>query len=777
MSGTYNIGLKVIKKLVQEGDSLSWYKTKLREELFKGIEVDVFKWAEAHLQKYFDLPKLPTLEAQFPDVVEVDCPEPPAYYIDLLEKRYFHGLINAANIESQQILKDDKDAWAASQNVMEKALLKINEQKYSRKILNVGQDAPKLLIDAYHHHGYNDDAVIFGWPYLDDMCGGLQGGDVASFVGRPAAGKAQPLTSKVLTKEGFRLMGDLKVGDRLASIDGKDSRVIAIHPQGKKPVYRLSFQDGRFVEASDEHLWRVYYRGWASPRVETTLQLIARLKHKRYVGRLSIDLFDGSFGNTLNEPFSPYLLGVFLGDGCLRDSTPSLTTCDHHIAEKIASELRFSGLDLVRWVNSDCQYSASDIRCGSSHYQNRLVSWFMGLGLWGLKSEEKFIPEKYLEADNGTRRALLQGLMDTDGTAEINGGVSFSSSSEVLAQQVQYLSRSLGHKATLSFKSTNCLPHWRVHIVAQDRATLFSLPRKVERVKKPRTTHINHRLTLGSVEYIGQMECQCITVSHPSSLYVSDDFVVTHNSWLSLFSGLVNWRKGHNVLFVSMEMTALAVAQRLGSMFTEVPIKQVKMGNLPSMAMFSDKDGKPVAVNSKYKQFVDGLHKMKEAPGEFQIVDGNLAANVDDIYLIANRLKSSLVIVDGGYLVRNPNPKLDRFTRVAENVEAMKRHSTDLNIPTLASWQFNRTASSKGKGQLKGQKAGLDDIGYSDAIGQISSIVLGLFQDEGIETINKRRLDLLKGRNGEVGNFSINWLFDVMNFHEAQEEEGDLQNV
>ena len=437
MSGTYNIGLKVIKKLVQEGDSLSWYKTKLREELFKGIEVDVFKWAEAHLQKYFDLPKLPTLEAQFPDVVEVDCPEPPAYYIDLLEKRYFHGLINAANIESQQILKDDKDAWAASQNVMEKALLKINEQKYSRKILNVGQDAPKLLIDAYHHHGYNDDAVIFGWPYLDDMCGGLQGGDVASFVGRPAAGK----------------------------------------------------------------------------------------------------------------------------------------------------------------------------------------------------------------------------------------------------------------------------------------------------------------------------------------------------SWLSLFSGLVNWRKGHNVLFVSMEMTALAVAQRLGSMFTEVPIKQVKMGNLPSMAMFSDKDGKPVAVNSKYKQFVDGLHKMKEAPGEFQIVDGNLAANVDDIYLIANRLKSSLVIVDGGYLVRNPNPKLDRFTRVAENVEAMKRHSTDLNIPTLASWQFNRTASSKGKGQLKGQKAGLDDIGYSDAIGQISSIVLGLFQDEGIETINKRRLDLLKGRNGEVGNFSINWLFDVMNFHEAQEEEGDLQNV
>ena len=434
---TYNIGLKVIKKLVEEGDSLSWYKSKLREELFKGLEVDVFKWTEAHLLKYFDLPKPATLEAQWSDIAEVDCPEPVAYYIDLLEKRYFHGLINTANIESQQILKDDKDAWQAAQGILDGAIAKINEQKYSRKILNMNTDGAKVLLDAYHHQGYNEDAVIFGWPYLDDMCGGLQGGDVASFVGRPAAGK----------------------------------------------------------------------------------------------------------------------------------------------------------------------------------------------------------------------------------------------------------------------------------------------------------------------------------------------------SWLSLFSGLVNWRKGHNVLFVSMEMTALAVAQRLGAMFTEVPIKQMKMGNLPSMSMFVDKDGKPIQVNSKYKQFVDGLSKMQEVPGEFHIVDGNLAANVDDIYLIANRLKSSLVVVDGGYLVRNPNPRLDRFTRVAENVEAMKRHSTDLGVPTLASWQFNRMASSKGKGQLKGQKAGLDDIGYSDAIGQISSIVLGLFQEEGVETINKRRLDLLKGRNGEVGQFHISWLFDKMNFHEVQEETGELTSI
>jgi len=158
---------------------------------------------------------------------------------------------------------------------------------------------------------------------------------------------------------------------------------------------------------------------------------------------------------------------------------------------------------------------------------------------------------------------------------------------------------------------------------------------------------------------------------------------------------------------------------------------------------------------------------MAQEKGHFYVVDGNLAASVEDIYLLASQLGAKLVLIDGAYLLKHKNTRLDRYTRVAENVELMKQASTGLEIATAASWQLNRDAAKNAK--KTGQQAGLEDIGYSDAIGQISSVVLALMQEEGIETMMQRRIDVLKGRNGEVGQFSIWWDFMTMNFDQVQE--------
>jgi hypothetical protein len=80
--------------------------------------------------------------------------------------------------------------------------------------------------------------------------------------------------------------------------------------------------------------------------------------------------------------------------------------------------------------------------------------------------------------------------------------------------------------------------------------------------------------------------------------------------------------------------------------------------------------------------------------------------------------------------------------------------------------------------EISDEEAGLDDIGYSDAIGQSSSIALGLFQEEGIETMNSRRIKIMKGRSGEVGQFSIAWDFTSMDFRQvspAVDEEGEKE--
>lgn len=226
----------------------------------------------------------------------------------------------------------------------------------------------------------------------------------------------------------------------------------------------------------------------------------------------------------------------------------------------------------------------------------------------------------------------------------------------------------------------------------------------------------------------------------------------TGKSFKSLYIADHNWRSGRNVLFVSMEMNTLAVAQREAALYAHTNLTQLKTGGYST---------------NTYKLFLANAKGAEKEPAKLFIMDGNLAADVEDIYTLAMQLGVELVIVDGAYLLRHKNLRLDRYTRVAENVEAIKRYTTDLELPTFCSWQFNRAASQK----KNGEKAGLEDIGYTDAIAQISSIVLALMQEEGIETMVHRTVDVMKGRNGETGQFKINWDFIKMDFTQVTDEQ------
>ncbi len=83
-------------------------------------------------------------------------------------------------------------------------------------------------------------------------------------------GKAQPLDAQVRTRTGWKRMGDLQIGDALASVDGQPSMVTGIYPQGVRQVYKVTFSDGRSTECCAEHLWSVHYRSWDAPRVLNT---------------------------------------------------------------------------------------------------------------------------------------------------------------------------------------------------------------------------------------------------------------------------------------------------------------------------------------------------------------------------------------------------------------------------------------------------------------------------------------------------------------------------
>jgi len=222
-------------------------------------------------------------------------------------------------------------------------------------------------------------------------------------------------------------------------------------------------------------------------------------------------------------------------------------------------------------------------------------------------------------------------------------------------------------------------------------------------------------------------------------------------SWMLLWIALNVWGKQLKpVLFVSMEMSAELIHERVAALYTHKPYRMFKTGQMTTY---------PVDHKGQIKTL---LKDVKDHPVPFHVIDANLSGTVRDIVGYAMQLKPALVVVDGAYLLEHPYER-DRYKRVAENTDLLKKELAKV-APTVASWQFKRKDKKK-----KDEDPDLDDIGYSDAIGQHSSVVLGLFQEDSVETIVRRRINILKGRSGETGQFFASWNFQAMDFSEVAE--------
>lgn len=202
-------------------------------------------------------------------------------------------------------------------------------------------------------------------------------------------------------------------------------------------------------------------------------------------------------------------------------------------------------------------------------------------------------------------------------------------------------------------------------------------------------------------------------------------------------------------LFVSMEMAALPIKQRLAALEAKVPGQKLKNAELSTEYWI------------KLKGALTGI-KTHDVP--LWVVEGNLTATVEDIWVLARQLAVGGIWIDGGYLLKHPKER-DRFKRVAENAELIKQDLTPL-APTVVSWQFARPPKGTKKTQ---HQYTMDDIGYTDAIAQVSSLAIGVLKPDQVDNLNARDLEILKGRNGETGSFRINWNWVDMDFDELVE--------
>ncbi len=604
--------------------------------------------------------------------------------------------------------------------------------------------------------------VPTGYHDLDAKTSGLQPGDLLIVAGRPSMGKAQPLDARVRTRSGWKAMGDLAVGDALASLDGEDSLVTGVFPQGVRQVYKVSFSDGRSTECCAEHLWRVYYREWAEPRILSTAAVMALLERQRYRSRLWIDLHCGEFGHHDPLPIDPWLLGALLGDGCLKGSSLKFSTASEEMLERVR-ERAGEAIAVVHAANYDyriVQTHRGHVAGVYGSYPNPIKRSLESLGLWEQNSDEKFIPRSYLEARREVRLDVLRGLLDTDGWVERWGSIRLSTSSRQMAIDVAELVRSLGGWCSISSRQ----PHfkdaegqrtagksaWVCHISHPSPNSLFLLSEK--QIRLPERPQRTKRLTFAAIEPVREAPCQCIAVSHPSRLYVTDGDVVTHNTSFALnMAEHVAIEVGLPVAVFSMEMGGAQLAMRMLSSVGRLDAHRVRTGRLN---------------DDEWSRLSFALGKMHEAP---IYIDETPALNPIDLRARARRLhrqcgKLGLIVIDYLQLMSSAGGGGEnRATEISEISRSLKSLAKELGVPVIALSQLNRSLE-----QRPNKRPVMSDLRESGAIEQDADVIMFIYRDEvyNPDTPDKGSAEIIIGkqRNGPIGMVRLTFLGEYTRF-------------
>lgn len=327
--------------------------------------------------------------------------------------------------------------------------------------------------------------------------------DYSESVDKIIQGNAQPLTSRIATPTGWKLMRDIQVGDEVLTPNGTVTTVTGVYPKGKRPVYGVKLCDGSYAEACNEHLWNIEIINnddSLSKEVVTTDVLKSYIDDKKFVNLPYVKPLVYTKKDLIIDP---YILGFILSD-------------KYDLA---------SGLGLFDFSNVDDIKKSGlyDFGC-NIHKPVDLLIELSSLGLDGLSNNDKYIPESYLFASVDQRRNLLSGLCDSFGYVE-DKLLRFDVISETLAKNIQTLIRSMGGVCVVSknisgFKLSAIMdfcPFYSNFMGNLDMELYDScFDMSVKDVR--------------SVTYLRDDEVQCISVADESHMYITDDYIPTHNT-------------------------------------------------------------------------------------------------------------------------------------------------------------------------------------------------------------------------------------------------------
>lgn len=342
---------------------------------------------------------------------------------------------------------------------------------------------------------------------------------------QPGSGKRQPLSEPVLTPSGWVPIGSLNVGDYVIGSDGLPTKVLGVYDQGVHEGIQLTFRDGAQVRCDPEHLWTVHrtHKQGIKSITLTTQEWISKPDRYRYY----LPTVKPVQHAVKDLPIDPYLLGALVADGYLpRRGQPVYRKNEQGVINEVGQAAKRSGFNM-----KEKTYENSTAR-GFVFHSDRfgdLSGRLRGLGL-KVPSAQKFIPVEYMTSSEVQRRSLLAGLFDGDGRVRRDRGYAvYSTMSYRLATDVRALCWSLGMQSTLMEHAHRKGNYWQVSVFGD--TSLFRASKWASQVSGG-TRAV--RRTVKSVETTPAEAMRCIRVAAEDSLYVTRDYVVTHNTVLSV---------------------------------------------------------------------------------------------------------------------------------------------------------------------------------------------------------------------------------------------------
>ena len=314
----------------------------------------------------------------------------------------------------------------------------------------------------------------------------FEGKKVKVLLSQAGSGKGLPVTSKILTKNGFIMLKDLKLYDKVISpVDGKEYPVTGIYNRGVRHVNKITFTNHTSVKCDDDHLWDIQTENMRRINTWKTVSMdeLKQLKLKRQCVYKT-------------RKFNKHCIFIPI-------------SCPVEFGNKIEKDAYKIGVNYSKHTN---------------------ILSFDDILTFSIES----------------RRELLAGILDTTGHVEKSNKIWTRSKSEC-ALVIKFLISSLGGCVTenrVTKDNYHEMSFWlpeRIHV----KAERYSKHKKVSRIKPYKA--------IESIEDAGFAECMCIYIDSPDHLFITDDWIVTHNTraLMTEIENELKTRRSEEIAFVT----------------------------------------------------------------------------------------------------------------------------------------------------------------------------------------------------------------------------------